>query len=226
MERGRVGSDRAGGGFQRGDDAIFPGSGFAVSGAAVSGGWRVRDAGLRGAGYCRRFCVIATFEIDRVRAAEADGAAALDALFTTGGGGIADWTDRHTISASDGRGLRDCGPGHARAIYLEDSADTGSAEIVGHGIFVSQRNSGRNFRADTFYWSDAGWRGGLDRAPLYSNSDRHGRNICLGGDWDTLRGISAYADYVGVHGDRAFGKLHGDPARDYFHDDRLRNFAS
>src|ERR1700679_1460649 len=104
MERGRAGSDRAGGGLQRRDDAIFPGGVFAVSRAAVSSGRRVRDAGLRGARHRGRFRVIAAFEIDRVCAAETDGAAALDALFTTGGSGIADWTDRHTVSAGDGGG--------------------------------------------------------------------------------------------------------------------------
>src|ERR1700735_68801 len=225
MERGRAGSDCAGGSFQRGYHAIFPGAGFAVSGPAVSGSRRVRDAGLRGAGHRGRFRVIAPFEIDRIRAAETDGAAALDALFATGRRGIADRAHRHPISASDGRGVRDCGAGHARAIYLEDLADPGGTEIVGDGLFLTEWNSRRNFRADSFYWSDAGWRSGLDRAPLHSNSYRHGRNIRTSRDWDALRGISAHADYVSVYGDRAFRELHGNTTRDYFHDDRVRNFA-
>ena len=65
----------------------------------------------------------------------------MDTLFAASRCGIIDWGDRHPVSAGDGRGLRDRGPGDARAIHLEDIAGAGGIEITGDGIFVPERDA-------------------------------------------------------------------------------------
>ncbi len=89
-------------------------------------------------------------------------------------------------------------------------------KILGDRIFVPERCAGRNICADAFYRCNAGRRGGSDRASFFPGADRDGGHVCAGGHWDVVRGISAHADYIGVHGHRAFGKLHRDSAGDYF----------
>src|SRR5271156_2299101 len=123
MERGRAGRGGARRGFERGHDAEFSWRGFAVSRAAIPGSWRVRNAGVRGAGRRGRRRVVVAAEVDRLCAAEADGVAALDALLAASRGGIVDRTYRHSLPTGDGRGLRDRGPSDARRVYVENTAD-------------------------------------------------------------------------------------------------------
>jgi CIC family chloride channel protein len=79
--------------------------------------------------------------------------------------------------------------------------------------------------APTLFIGDAGRRGGFDRASFFFEPHRNGRDICAGGNRHAVRGISAYADYFGVHGHRAFGELHGNSSGNYLDDGGVRNFA-
>ena len=140
-------------------------------------------------------------------------------------GGIADRIDRDALSAGDGRGLCDCGPGDARAIRVAIAVVAGRAKIAGDRIFFSERNAGRDVCACAIYRRDvgrSGWRHGASfRAEPYGD----GGHFCAGGNGDIVCGVSAHADHFGIYGDRGCGKLHCYFAGNYFHDDCVWDFA-
>src|SRR5271156_3760286 len=201
VERRSARRDRAGRRFERRDDARVPGSGLTVPRPAVSSGGPGRSSGIRSAGRGRRRCFAGAPEMDCRGPAQDARASALDGIFSAGRGWIADRIDRHTLSASDGSGIRHRGPGHARAICVAITFVAGGAKVARYRIFVFERDAGRHVCAYDFYRGDVGRRGGFHRASFFPRADRDDRNIRAGGDRDFVRGLFANTNYFGVHGD-------------------------
>src|SRR5580700_2919879 len=144
MDGGDSGVGGAVGGVERGGDAVVSGIGIAVSNSDGAAATAFRVDRVFGAGSGGGSGGGGVFDGDCDATSVVQGAAAVDAVFSAGAGGVADWDDGISgRAASDGRRIRGHGRGHARAIYLAVSGGAGGTEDCGDAAFLCEWNSGR-----------------------------------------------------------------------------------